>query len=155
MFRQNLRKARHDGDLAKGQEITCEQYLAEELTMSEDVGYMSDNLDWSCQSGSSSSGRIKASNWMGLTSMIVGTLALGAALYAAFAPADTVERTGDRVRRALRRAFLRRRVENVKSRAERLIEGVSTAVSSRSPGAGSPTGVGMSGVPSASHSHSH
>ncbi|MHB8995217.1 MAG: hypothetical protein ACYC63_08220 [Armatimonadota bacterium] len=153
MLREYLRKARHNGDLAQGQEATCDQYLAEELTMSEDVGYMSDNLDWSCQSGSSSTGRTRASNWMGLTSMIVGTLALGAALFAAFAPRDVVERTGDRVRRALRRAALKRRAENVRSKAERVMEGVSTAVSSHSPGAGSPTGVGMSGMPSHSHSH--
>ena len=143
MLRQDLRKARHNGDLAQGQETTCDQYLAEELTMSEDVGYMSDNLDWSCQSGSSSTGKTKSFNWMGLTSMIVGTLALGTALYAAFAPRSTVEQTSEKVRRALRRGK-----QEAKTKAERAMEGVSTAVSSHSQGAG------MSGVPSASHSHS-
>jgi hypothetical protein len=103
MLRQDLRKARHNGDLAQGQEATCEQYLAEELTMSEDVGYMSDNLDWSCQSGSSSAGKTKSSNWLGLTSMIVGTLALGAALYAAFAPRNVVDRTAEKVQQAMSR----------------------------------------------------
>ena len=148
MLRQDLRKARHDGDLAKGQGTTCEQYLAEEYTMSEDVGYMSDNLDWSCQSGSSM-GRAKSSNWMGLTSMIVGALALGTAIYAAFAPRNVVDQTSEKVRRALSRS-----ARQAKTKAERPMEGVSTAVSSHSTTAGSPTGVGMSGVPSASHSHS-
>ena len=149
MLREYLRKARHNGDLAQGQEATCDQYLAEELTMSEDVGYMSDNLDWSCQSGSSTSGSTKSSNLMGLTSMIIGTLALGAALYAAFAPRSMVERTSEKVRHALRQGK-----QEAKTKAQRAMEGGSTAVSSHSESAGSPTGAGMSGTPSGSHSHS-
>lgn len=148
MLREDLRKARHNGDLAHGQQPSCEYYLAEDWTMSEDAGYMSDNLDWSCGSGSTSSARSSsASSWMGLTSMIVGLLALGTAIYAAFAPRNVIERNADKVRRAVSRG-----TEQAKTKAEQVMEGVSTAVSSHAAGAGSPSGVGMAGVPSGSRS---
>lgn len=88
--------------------------------MSEDVGYMGDELDWACGSGSNSSHTHRGSNWMTWTSIIVGVLALSTALFAVFAPRRLVERTQRKVEEAVSSARhqAREKAHQVKAKAQ-------------------------------------
>lgn len=130
MRREKLPKPRQDGHLG-GSSDTCQTYLAEDWTMSDDVGYMGNELDWACGSGPTGSSMNKGSNWMNWTSMIVGMLALGTALYAAFAPRPLVERTQQKVSGALTRT-----AREAKQKAQQVMEEVSAGIPGSSAGAG-------------------
>lgn len=88
---------RRDGEKSDLQ-VASETYAAEDWIMSEDIGYTS---DWTCPDTEYTSSR--GSNWMGATGFILSILALGAALYAAFAPRSVVEQTRQKVGSALSR----------------------------------------------------
>lgn len=63
-----------------------------------DIPYTSSGLDdWCPESGIARSG----SNWMGVTGLVLGLLALGAAVFAALAPRDTVERVKGQMKGAV------------------------------------------------------
>jgi hypothetical protein len=116
-------RPRQDGHIGGNRE-TCKIYLAEGWMMSEDVGYMGDELDWACGSNAAASSAKKSSNWLGWAGMIVGALALGTALWAAFAPHSLVEETSSRVNEALSRTARRakEKAERVKEKAEHVKE---------------------------------
>lgn len=122
---------RRDGEKADLQ--VSESYVAEDWTMSEDIGYSS---DWTCPDTEYTS---SGSNWMGATGFIISILALGAALYAAFAPRSVVEKTRQAVGSALSRSAseARHAVESAKEKVKETVHTGSTsaqAVMGRAPG---------------------
>lgn len=103
---RDLRKLRHNGHREQREDETAQTLEAEEWTMSDDVGYMGTEMDWACPSSSSmSSTSHKGRSWLGTTGLVVGLLALGTALFVAFAPRDMVRRS----REAISEAFSRGR----------------------------------------------
>lgn len=95
--------------------------------MSEDIGYSS---DWTCPDTYTS----KSSNWMGATGFILSILALGAALYAAFAPRSVVERTRQKVGSALSHGAseAQRAIETAAEKAKETVGSATGASSSTS-----------------------
>ena len=70
--------------------------------MSEDIGYTGDELEWACGAVGAGGGNRRA-NRVTWVSLIVGVLALGTALYAAFAPRSVLERAQSKIKEALSR----------------------------------------------------
>lgn len=96
----------------------CDVYISEERIMS-DIPYTSSGLeDWCPESSSRTS---RSSNWMSITGLALSALALGTAIYAAFAPRSVVERGRQKVSQM---------AEQAKQKAREASEQLEGAVSS-------------------------
>lgn len=129
MSAKDLLSKHHGTAKTSGGREACQTYVAEDWIMSDDIGYSGD--DWGCceETTATSTG----SGWMGIAGFALSILALGTALYAAFAPRGVVERARQKVESAAARAA---------SQARELAETTRETVS----GSGSPMGA-MGGAP--------
>ncbi|MEN6645281.1 MAG: hypothetical protein ABFE08_22795 [Armatimonadia bacterium] len=131
---KDLLKTRHDTGKASGGQSTCQTYVAEDWIMSDDIGYSGD--DWGCCEDTSTT-TSTGSSWMSIASFALGLLALGTAIYAAFAPRNVVESTRQKVQSAATRAA---------TQARELAETTRETIGAGSSSAGSGMGT-MSSAP--------
>jgi len=95
--------------------------------MSEDLGYSTNELEWACGSGGSVL-KSRHSNWLAWMGAFIGTLALGATIYAFFMPRDEFKRLSRKVKRAVKHGE-----HEVRETADELLEGVAKAVHHSGP----------------------
>ena len=90
-----------------------------------DIPYTSSGLEDWCPEASSSRG----ANWLGISGLALGVLALGTALYAAFAPRSVVNRGAEAVRNAVSRS-----AQKAREAARSIGEQAENTVGAYSPG---------------------
>ena len=95
--------------------------------MSEDLGYSSNELEWTCGSGGSVLKRQGSSGWA-WAGAIVGALALGATILALIRPHDALQHVSRKLSRAIKHGR-----HEARETAEELLEGIASAVHHSGP----------------------